>query len=51
MEGAPASGEAKAGKSGKVVPEPAFDPNSFKDDPLIKQALEIFKGQIVTVRS
>jgi DNA polymerase III subunit gamma/tau len=51
MEGAPASGEPKTGKSGKVVPEPAFDPNSFKDDPLIKQALEIFKGQIVTVRS
>ena len=51
MEGAPASGEAKVGKSGKVVPESAFDPNSFKDDPLIKQALEIFKGQIVNVRS
>jgi DNA polymerase III subunit gamma/tau len=51
MEGAPASGEPKTGKSGKVVPEPVFDPNSFKDDPLIKQALEIFKGQIVNVRS
>lgn len=33
------------------VPEPAFDPNTFKDDPLIKKALEIFKGQIVNVRS
>jgi DNA polymerase III subunit gamma/tau len=51
MEGAPASGDAKTGKSGKAVPDPVFDPNSFKDDPLIKQALEIFKGQIVNVRS
>ena len=51
MEGGPAAGEPKTGKSGKMVPEPVFDPNSFKDDPLIKQALEIFKGQIVNVRS
>ncbi len=30
---------------------PAFDKNDFKNDPLIKQALEIFKGQIVDVRA
>ncbi len=51
MEGASPTGDGKPGKPGKAAPEPAFDPNSFKDDPLIKQALEIFKGQIVTVRS
>jgi DNA polymerase-3 subunit gamma/tau len=28
----------------------AFSKDDFKDDPLIKQALEIFKGQIVEVR-
>jgi DNA polymerase-3 subunit gamma/tau len=28
-----------------------FDKNSFKDDPLIQKALEIFKGQIVEVRA
>ncbi|HOB98552.1 MAG TPA: DNA polymerase III subunit gamma/tau [Verrucomicrobiota bacterium] len=27
------------------------DPSQFKDDPLIKQALEIFRGQIVEVRA
>jgi len=29
----------------------AFDPNDFKNDPLIQKALEIFKGQIVEVRA
>ena len=48
MEGAPATGNPKGGKA---AADPAFDPNSFKDDPLIKKALEIFKGQIVNVRS
>lgn len=28
-----------------------LDPEEFKNDPLIKQALEIFKGQIVEVRA
>jgi len=33
-------------------PEPvAFNQEEFKNDPLIKKALEIFKGQIVDVRS
>jgi len=29
----------------------AFDKESFKNDPLIQKALEIFKGQIVEVRA
>ncbi|HEY5298910.1 MAG TPA: DNA polymerase III subunit gamma/tau [Verrucomicrobiae bacterium] len=29
----------------------SFDKNNFKNDPLIQKALEIFKGQIVEVRS
>jgi hypothetical protein len=29
----------------------AFNKNDFKDDPLIKKALEIFKGQIIEVRA
>jgi DNA polymerase-3 subunit gamma/tau len=29
----------------------AFDKNDFKNDPLIQKALEVFKGQIVEVRS
>jgi len=29
----------------------AFDPETFKNDPLIQKALEVFKGQIVDVRS
>jgi hypothetical protein len=36
-----------AEKAGSV----RLDKESFKDDPLIKQALEIFKGQIVEVRA
>ncbi len=31
--------------------QPAFNKEEFKNDPLIKKALEIFKGQIVEVRS
>jgi DNA polymerase-3 subunit gamma/tau len=34
----------------KVTPVP-FDKAAFKNDPLIQQALEIFKGQIVEVRA
>ena len=33
----------------KVTPT-VLNPEEFKNDPLIKQALEIFKGQIVEVR-
>jgi len=29
----------------------AFNKNDFKNDPLIQKALEVFKGQIVEVRS
>jgi hypothetical protein len=34
----------------KVVPI-KVDPAEFKNDPLIKEALELFKGQLVEVRS
>ncbi|MPN20309.1 hypothetical protein SDC9_167687 [bioreactor metagenome] len=30
---------------------PVFNKNDFKNDPLIKKALEVFKGQIVDVRA
>ena len=34
------------------TPKPAqLDPNEFKNDPLIKKALEVFKGTIVEVRA
>ena len=34
------------------APKPAqIDPNDFKNDPLIKKALEVFKGTIVEVRA
>lgn len=52
--GPPAPASTAASKSDKAPGEnapPSFDPDAFKDDPLIKQALEIFKGQIVNVRS
>ena len=47
-------------KAGEVLPAPAaekkaapvaFDKEAFKNDPLIKRALEIFKGTIVEVRA
>ena len=31
--------------------QPAFNKNDFKNDPLIKKALEVFKGQIVDIRA
>ena len=31
--------------------ETKFDMNEFKNDPLIKKALDVFKGQIVDVRT
>jgi DNA polymerase-3 subunit gamma/tau len=37
--------------SPKEKPLASFDKNSFKNDPLIQRALEIFKGQIVEVRA
>ena len=44
----------KAGASAQTLakPEPVpFDKDDFKNDPLIQKALEVFKGQIVEVRS
>jgi inhibitor of KinA sporulation pathway (predicted exonuclease) len=32
-------------------PEGPVDMKQFKDDPLIQKALEVFKGQIVDVRT
>jgi DNA polymerase-3 subunit gamma/tau len=32
-------------------PPVAFDKNEFKNDPLIRKALEIFKGQIADIRA
>jgi len=43
---APIPGAAKADK-----PQPfVFDKENFKNDPLIKKALEVFKGTIVEAR-
>ena len=43
----PIPGAAKADK-----PQPfVFDKESFKNDPLIQKALEVFKGTIVEVRA
>ena len=50
---------ATAGSAAKPTPAPArektasvpFNKDDFKNDPLIQKALEIFKGQIVEVRS
>ncbi len=44
----PATKRARA-RAEKVTPA-RLDPAAFKDDPLIKQALELFKGQIVEIR-
>jgi hypothetical protein len=48
-EGASPTPSASAAKEKPV--SVAFDKNDFKNDPLIQKALEIFKGQIVEVRS
>jgi DNA polymerase-3 subunit gamma/tau len=45
-----ASSSAPAERGQKAAPA-SFDKGDFKNDPLIKKALEIFKGQIVEVRS
>lgn len=41
---------AAAPKAEKSVPVP-FNKDEFKNDPLIKKALEVFKGQIIEVRA
>jgi DNA polymerase-3 subunit gamma/tau len=48
--GAPVSASIATVAEKKSAPMP-FNKNDFKDDPLIKKALEIFKGQIVEVRA
>ncbi len=49
---APAPTPAKAAAAEPAKKEPAsFDKDDFKNDPLIQKALEVFKGQIVDVRS
>ena len=50
----PAPKLKKDGASAPTQPKPEpvpFDKNDFKNDPLIQKALEVFKGQIVEVRS
>ncbi len=46
----PARSAAVQTAKDKLMPV-SFDKESFKDDPLIQKALEIFKGQIVEVRA
>jgi hypothetical protein len=48
----PGPARSAAGQTAKDKLMPvAFDKESFKNDPLIQKALEIFKGQIVEVRA
>jgi hypothetical protein len=44
----PPAAEPAPPANGKAASAP-LDPEKFKDDPLIKQALEIFKGRIARV--
>ena len=49
---APGPARSAAPKTGNEKPLPVpFDKESFKNDPLIQKALEIFRGQIVEVRA
>jgi DNA polymerase-3 subunit gamma/tau len=41
----------QAAPASERVPQPVFNKEEFKNDALIKKALEIFKGQIIEVRS
>jgi hypothetical protein len=48
----PPANSAPASEPPKPPQEPAsFKKEDFKNDPLIKNALEVFKGRIVEVRS
>jgi DNA polymerase-3 subunit gamma/tau len=58
QEPAPSTPASNAGKTARAAhggtpaqSEPALDKEKFKNDPLIKKALEIFKGQIVDIRA
>ncbi len=48
---APAAPPRRAASPPPAAAPEKLDPADFKDDPLIKQALELFKGQIVEVRA
>jgi DNA polymerase-3 subunit gamma/tau len=48
---APGPARSAAGPAGRERLAVPFDKESFKNDPLIQKALEIFKGQIVEVRA
>src|SRR5581483_4983385 len=48
---APAAARSAEPKERAAGPAAVFDKNDFKNDPLIKKALDIFKGQIVEVRT
>lgn len=47
----PQQNQAPAKNSSASAPSGPMDMEEFKNDPLIKQALEIFKGQIVDIRT
>ena len=47
----PTATQRQAPPAAEKKPAPmALNKNDFKDDPLIKRALEVFRGQIVEVR-
>jgi len=48
---APATASSPAAPAKEKSAPATFNKNDFKNDPLIKKALEIFKGQIVEVRA
>ena len=43
--------ESNADSASTKIPEGPVDMDEFKNDPLIKKALDVFKGQIVDVRT
>ncbi len=49
--GSPDAEIEKKGDASSKPPEGPVDMEEFKNDPLIKKALEVFKGQIVDVRT
>jgi DNA polymerase-3 subunit gamma/tau len=52
MQSAPASAPAQPAPAKAVAAKPVqLDPAEFKNDPLIKKALEMFRGTIVEVRA
>jgi len=51
LEPVPTPTARGASKPAEPPSEPVFNSEEFKNDPLIKKALEVFKGQIIDVRS